>query len=253
MPWRGRRQRQRPLRARAPGCGGPAVATPGAGREQVLPVLPAFEGLLPEPGLRRGTVTQTHGPGATSLALALLAGCTAEGSWVAAIGLRGLGLAAAGELGVVLSRLLLVDVPSRAAVGHRGGGRAGRGRRRPARGASSVPGGRRPPPPVPPAGSGGGGGPGRGGRPVPTGPGGRRGSAPVWHGFGLRLGAPAGPVPAGRGLGSPGGQPVPHRLGSGCRTPRRGPPGGVAPSRPGDRRRGRRPLRPLDTSREAAS
>ncbi len=33
------------------------------------------------------------------------------GSWVAAIGLRGLGLAAAGELGVVLSQLLLVDVP----------------------------------------------------------------------------------------------------------------------------------------------
>ena len=80
-------------------------------REQVLPVLPAFEGLLPEPGLRRGTVTRTHGPGATSLALALLAQCTTAGSWVAAIGLRGLGLAAAGELGVVLSQLLLVDVP----------------------------------------------------------------------------------------------------------------------------------------------
>ena len=77
----------------------------------MLPVLPAFEGLLPEPGLRRGTVSRTHGPGATSLALALLAQCTAEGSWVAAIGLRGLGLAAAGELGVVLSQLLLVEVP----------------------------------------------------------------------------------------------------------------------------------------------
>jgi hypothetical protein len=80
-------------------------------REQVLPVLPAFERLLPEPGLRRGTVTRTHGPGATSLALALLARGTTEGSWVAAIGLRSLGLAAAGELGVVLSQLLLVDVP----------------------------------------------------------------------------------------------------------------------------------------------
>jgi hypothetical protein len=79
-------------------------------REQVLPVLPAFEGLLPEAGLRRGTVTRTHGPGATSLALALLARCTVEGSWVAAIGVRGLGLAAAGELGVVLSQLLMVDV-----------------------------------------------------------------------------------------------------------------------------------------------
>ena len=80
-------------------------------REQALPVLPAFVGLLPEPGLRRGTVIRTHGPGATSLALALLARSTTEGSWVAAIGVRGLGLAAAGELGVVLSQLLLVDVP----------------------------------------------------------------------------------------------------------------------------------------------
>jgi hypothetical protein len=81
-------------------------------REQVLPVLPAFEALLPEPGLRRGTVTRVHGPGATSLALALLAGCTTAGSWVAAIGVRGLGLGAAGELGLALEHLLLVDVPT---------------------------------------------------------------------------------------------------------------------------------------------
>ena len=42
--------------------------------QQVLPVTAAFEGLLPDAGLRRGTVTQTKGPGATSLALGLLAG-----------------------------------------------------------------------------------------------------------------------------------------------------------------------------------
>jgi hypothetical protein len=81
-------------------------------REQVLPVLPAFEALLPETGLRRGTVVRAHGPGATSLALALLAGCTQAGSWVAAIGVSGLGLDAADELGVALERLLLVEVPS---------------------------------------------------------------------------------------------------------------------------------------------
>jgi hypothetical protein len=80
-------------------------------REQVLPVLPAFETLLPEPGLRRGTVTRVHGPGATSVALALLAGCTMAGSWMAAIGVSGLGLGAASELGVALERLLLVEVP----------------------------------------------------------------------------------------------------------------------------------------------
>lgn len=79
--------------------------------QQVLPVTTAFEGLLPDAGLRRGTVTQIRGPGATSLALALLAACTADGSWVAAIGLPDLGLEAAGELGVALERLLLVDVP----------------------------------------------------------------------------------------------------------------------------------------------
>ena len=78
-------------------------------RDQVLPVLPAFEALLPERGLRRGTVTRAHGPGATSLALALLAGCTGAGAWVAAIGVSGLGLSAAGELGVALERVLLVE------------------------------------------------------------------------------------------------------------------------------------------------
>ena len=74
--------------ARASGAGATAVDTEldrlgdlaqraqpvSLARQQILPVLPAFEGLLPEPGLRRGTVTRVHGPGATSLALALLAG-----------------------------------------------------------------------------------------------------------------------------------------------------------------------------------
>jgi hypothetical protein len=81
-------------------------------QEQLLAVLPAFETLLPDAGLRRGTVTQVQGSAAISLALALLAGCSAAGSWTAVIGVRGLGLAAAGELGVALERLLLVDVPS---------------------------------------------------------------------------------------------------------------------------------------------
>jgi hypothetical protein len=80
-------------------------------QEQLLPVLPAFEGLLPEPGLRRGTITQVQGPAATSLALALLAASSAAGSWVAALGMGGLGLGAASELGIALERLLLVDVP----------------------------------------------------------------------------------------------------------------------------------------------
>jgi len=82
-------------------------------RDALLPVLPALEGLLPEPGLRRGaTVSVGGGPGATSLALALGAAASAAGSWAAAVGLPSLGLVAAGELGVALERLLLVDPPA---------------------------------------------------------------------------------------------------------------------------------------------
>jgi hypothetical protein len=81
-------------------------------REALLPVLPALEGLLPEPGLRRGTtVSVGGGPGATSLALALGAAASAAGSWAGAVGLPSLGLEAAGELGVALERLLLVEPP----------------------------------------------------------------------------------------------------------------------------------------------
>ena len=81
-------------------------------REALLPVLPALEGLLPEPGLRRGTTVGVGGgPGATSLALALGAAASAAGSWAAAVGLPSLGLEAAGELGVALERLLLVEPP----------------------------------------------------------------------------------------------------------------------------------------------
>lgn len=80
--------------------------------EQVLPVLDAFEPLLPDGGLRRGTTTTVAGAGgATSLALALVAGGSAAGSWVAAVGIPALGLAGAGEVGVALERLVLVAEP----------------------------------------------------------------------------------------------------------------------------------------------
>src|SRR5690606_14054535 len=86
-------------------------------RDRRLPVLPAFEGLLPGAGLRRGaTVAVGARPGvtgATSLALALAAGASQAGSWVAAVGLGSLGLVAAAELGVSLERLVLVADPGR--------------------------------------------------------------------------------------------------------------------------------------------
>jgi hypothetical protein len=77
-------------------------------REQVLSVLPPFEAVLPG-GLRRGSTVGVGG--STSLALALLAGPVQAGSWVAAVGVSSLGLAAASELGVSLDRLVLVAEP----------------------------------------------------------------------------------------------------------------------------------------------
>ncbi len=86
-------------------------------RERRLPVLPPFEPLLPGGGLRRGaTVAVGAAPGvagATSLALALAAGASQAGAWVAAVGLGSLGLVAADALGVALERLVLVADPGR--------------------------------------------------------------------------------------------------------------------------------------------
>jgi hypothetical protein len=83
-------------------------------RERVLPVAEPLVPLLPG-GLVRGTSVQvagaTDGLGSTSLALALLAGPSAAGSWAATVGVPGLGLAAAAGFGVDLGRLVLVAPP----------------------------------------------------------------------------------------------------------------------------------------------
>ena len=77
--------------------------------ERLLPVVPALEPLLPGRGLRRGTtVTVTR---SAALALALVAGASAAGSWVAAVGLPDLGIVAAAETGIDLERLALVPSP----------------------------------------------------------------------------------------------------------------------------------------------
>ncbi|WP_052391590.1 hypothetical protein [Streptomyces sp. NRRL B-24484] len=75
----------------------------------LVPVLPALHGLLPERGLRPGTVVSVGGD--TSLMLALAAAATTAGTWCAAVGLQGLGLGAAAELGGALDRLLLAENP----------------------------------------------------------------------------------------------------------------------------------------------
>lgn len=86
-------------------------------REQVLPVLPALRDLLPGGSLQRGITVSVSGEAATSLALALLAGPSAAGSWVAVVGVPSLGVAAAAELGVSLERLVLVRDPPPASWG----------------------------------------------------------------------------------------------------------------------------------------
>lgn len=79
--------------------------------DQLLPVLPPLEQLLPHGGLRRGTVVLVSG--SLRLALALLAGTTQAGSWAAAVGIPELGVVAAAETGVALQRLALVPNPGR--------------------------------------------------------------------------------------------------------------------------------------------
>jgi hypothetical protein len=77
--------------------------------DQLLPVLPPLEQLLPHGGLRRGTVVAISG--SLRLALALAAGTTQAGCWAAAVGIPELGVVAAAETGVALQRLALVPNP----------------------------------------------------------------------------------------------------------------------------------------------
>jgi hypothetical protein len=77
-----------------------------------VPVLEAFEEILPERGLRPGSLVGVGGIGATSLALALVARASHD-SWTAVVGMPELGLRAADELGVALDRLVVVPDPGR--------------------------------------------------------------------------------------------------------------------------------------------
>ncbi len=88
--------------------------TPVLASERLLPVTAALEAALPQRGIQRGStvlVTAEGVPGCTSLALELLVGISMSGSWCAVAGYPGLGLVAASERGLELSRLLLVPDP----------------------------------------------------------------------------------------------------------------------------------------------
>ena len=80
-----------------------------------------LETLLPEGSIRRGTAVAVGGHGSVTLAMALAAEASRRGSWVAAVGMADLGVAALAERGVDLEHWALVDFPA----GGRGGWSAG--------------------------------------------------------------------------------------------------------------------------------
>ncbi|MGV9634897.1 hypothetical protein ACWDO0_12000 [Nocardia rhamnosiphila] len=115
------RQLARLRRARAAGGGclpGPPAAprgehglsapvAPATGlRREILPVPPALAPLLPEGGLVKGSVVAYTGAG--SLLAGLLAAVTEPGGHAATVGLPGLGLLAAAEMGARLDRIAVV-------------------------------------------------------------------------------------------------------------------------------------------------
>lgn len=80
--------------------------------ERLLPVHPVLAplfGVAPgDPGLVRGHTVVCSGSAAMSCALAVVAAPTQVGSWAGVVGLPSVGVAAAAELGVVLSRTVFV-------------------------------------------------------------------------------------------------------------------------------------------------
>ncbi|MGI9601590.1 MAG: hypothetical protein ACR2QE_06885 [Acidimicrobiales bacterium] len=83
-------------------------------RDQVVPTLDSLAGLFSAGGLARGTLIDigSRAGGARSLALALSAALTQQGGWAVYVGLPGLDLTAAAELGVALERVAVVERPA---------------------------------------------------------------------------------------------------------------------------------------------
>lgn len=78
--------------------------------DRILGVLPGLAPLLPDGGLRRGSVLDCRGSLALSTALALVAEASRTGSWLGVVGVPGFGAAAAAEWGVALERVVHVPV-----------------------------------------------------------------------------------------------------------------------------------------------
>lgn len=79
--------------------------------EQLLAVPEPLLPLFPAGGLQRGWSIGVDGLGGWSLAMALLGPALDGDGWLACIGLEGLGLVAADELGLRLDRVLMIETP----------------------------------------------------------------------------------------------------------------------------------------------
>ncbi|MGW1340819.1 hypothetical protein ACWCOV_07160 [Kribbella sp. NPDC002412] len=77
--------------------------------DRVLPTVPAVSELLAGAGLRGGAAYSVRG--SSALAMAMMAGPSAEGAWCGVVGLPSFGAEAARALGVDLERLVLVPDP----------------------------------------------------------------------------------------------------------------------------------------------
>jgi hypothetical protein len=84
------------------------VRPTAAGRTRLLPVPAPLVPLMPDGGLRRGSVVHCTGDGALSLVLAVIGGASAAGSWCGLVGVDDLGGLAAAGYGVDLHRLAVV-------------------------------------------------------------------------------------------------------------------------------------------------
>lgn len=79
------------------------------GADRRLGVDEALVDLFPEHALMRGQIITYAGDAARSLALATVARATADGSWLALVAVGDLGIEAAVELGVDLTRTVVID------------------------------------------------------------------------------------------------------------------------------------------------
>ncbi|MEM7094112.1 MAG: hypothetical protein AAF567_13990 [Actinomycetota bacterium] len=96
----------------------PGVTTAATlAHERTLPVAEDLAELTPRGALQRGMTVATHGPGATSLSLALMAEATRQGSFLGIVAPRSFSLAACLDFDIPLRRVVQFILPERTEEG----------------------------------------------------------------------------------------------------------------------------------------